>query len=196
MYAHLDRTIGTLLEPTRRRWSARNQYVVALSADHGVTEIPEQLQGRRAATAADSTRARLTDVLERRDRSWRSAPAATWRASAATTSTSRRASTPGSPRTGAIDGVVTTLAAQPGVARVYRSEELRQQPRVATDPLLRAAALSYVPGRSGDLVIVAQARVDVQRRRHDARQRQLRRSARADSAVRPRHQAGTLSRSR
>src|SRR5207245_6165094 len=42
MYARLDRTIGILLE----RLDAlvgRDQYVVALSSDHGVSTLPEQL---------------------------------------------------------------------------------------------------------------------------------------------------------
>ena len=36
--------------------------------------------------------------------------------------------------------------------RVFRSEEVRDAAD-AKDPLLRAAALSYFPGRSGDLII-------------------------------------------
>jgi arylsulfatase A-like enzyme len=39
----------------------------------------------------------------------------------------------------------------PGIARVFRGEELGEPS--ASDALQRAAALSYFPGRSGDLVI-------------------------------------------
>jgi arylsulfatase A-like enzyme len=42
----------------------------------------------------------------------------------------------------------------PGVARALRGDELSETSR---DPAVRAAALSYAPGRSGDLVIVAEA---------------------------------------
>jgi len=50
-----------------------------------------------------------------------------------------------------LTAVVSAMASQPGIARVFRSEELRGAAG-SKDALLRAAALSYVPGRSGDLV--------------------------------------------
>ncbi len=43
MYENLDRTLGTLFDHLDRLVGP-DQYVVALSADHGVTEIPEQLR--------------------------------------------------------------------------------------------------------------------------------------------------------
>jgi hypothetical protein len=52
----------------------------------------------------------------------------------------------------AISAAVAALAARPGILRVFRSEEVRDAAD-AKDPLLRAAALSYFPGRSGDLII-------------------------------------------
>ena len=48
---------------------------------------------------------------------------------------------------------IAAIAARPGVMRVFRSEDVRDAAK-AKDPLLRAAALSYFPGRSGDLIIV------------------------------------------
>jgi predicted AlkP superfamily pyrophosphatase or phosphodiesterase len=45
MYAHLDQTIGALLDHLDST-VGRGNYVVALSADHGVTPIPEQLAAR------------------------------------------------------------------------------------------------------------------------------------------------------
>jgi hypothetical protein len=42
--------------------------------------------------------------------------------------------------------------ATPGVARVFRPEELHPMPQTP-DPILRAASLSYVAGRSGDLIV-------------------------------------------
>src|ERR1019366_8601345 len=50
------------------------------------------------------------------------------------------------------DAIIREISAVPGVARVFRPEELHPPPQTP-DPMLRAAALSYVPGRSGDLVI-------------------------------------------
>ena len=50
MYMHLDQTIGTLFDQLDAA-VGKDQWVVALTADHGVTPIPEQLdrrgQGRR-----------------------------------------------------------------------------------------------------------------------------------------------------
>jgi predicted AlkP superfamily pyrophosphatase or phosphodiesterase len=150
MYAHLDLTIGTLL--TRLdELLGRNQYVIALSADHGVTEIPEQLKARGRDSGRFDTRG-LTDLLERRTQFALGPGRHVARVSGNDVYFAPGAYTQLT-ATGAIDGVVTTLAAQPGVARVYRGEEL-QRSRQSDDPTLRAAALSYVPGRSGDLVIV------------------------------------------
>src|SRR5439155_12619221 len=42
---------------------------------------------------------------------------------------------------------------RPGVQRVFLAEEIRDATQ-SKDPLVRAAALSYFPGRSGDIVIV------------------------------------------
>ena len=53
----------------------------------------------------------------------------------------------------AMDAVVKAAADHPGIARVFRREELQSAESV--DPLLRAAALSYVPRRGGDLILVA-----------------------------------------
>ena len=45
MYARLDRTMGSLLNDLDRLVGA-GRYVLALTADHGVTAIPEQLKAR------------------------------------------------------------------------------------------------------------------------------------------------------
>ena len=49
MLARLDVTIGRLLDHLDAR-VGRGKYVVALSADHGVAVIPEQLTAARAST--------------------------------------------------------------------------------------------------------------------------------------------------
>src|SRR5205807_1944627 len=56
----------------------------------------------------------------------------------------------------ALHAVIETLAATPGIAAVFRSEQLVEA-AAANDPLLRAAALSFVPGRSGDITIALKA---------------------------------------
>ena len=54
LLVRLDRTIGKLLEHLDATVGAGN-YVLGLSADHGVSEIPEQIGGGRVASKAVST---------------------------------------------------------------------------------------------------------------------------------------------
>jgi arylsulfatase A-like enzyme len=150
MYAHLDQTIGALLDHLDEN-VGRDAYTVGLSADHGVTDIPEQLKrdgrdgGRldtRAISLAVNERARVTlgegtYVARVNGNDMYFMPGVYAKLTAAR---------------GVIPGIIETLSKQPGVARVFRSEELLTS-ATASDPLLRAAALSYVPGRSGDLVL-------------------------------------------
>src|SRR2546430_5533163 len=53
----------------------------------------------------------------------------------------------------AMQAVLEAALAQPGVAAVYRAEELRDRPATQS-PTVRAFAYSYFPGRSGDLFIL------------------------------------------
>ena len=80
----------------------------------------------------------------------------------------------------------------PGIQRVFRSEELRGGAK-SKDPLLRAAALSYFPGRSGDLVFATKPGWMISAVRHDARIGDRRRSARADAVLGRGVKPGTLS---
>jgi hypothetical protein len=54
---------------------------------------------------------------------------------------------------GALDRVIAAIRGVPGVARVIGTAGLEAE-RDSEDPVLRAAALSHVPGRSGDLIVV------------------------------------------
>ncbi len=53
----------------------------------------------------------------------------------------------------AMNAVLEAIRTAPGVAAVYRAEELRDRPATQS-PALRAFANSYFPGRSGDLFIL------------------------------------------
>jgi hypothetical protein len=53
----------------------------------------------------------------------------------------------------ALQAVLDAALAQPGVAAIYRAEELRDRPATQS-PAHRAMANSYFPGRSGDLFIL------------------------------------------
>jgi predicted AlkP superfamily pyrophosphatase or phosphodiesterase len=150
MYAHLDRSIGGLLEALDRLVGT-GSYVVALSADHGVTEIPEQLKiagrdggrisSRALISVGNSTASRflgLGDYLDRvngnevyfRPRMYDKVRAV--------------------PK--ALESIIADMSKQPGIKRVFTSDEIAHAGNAA-DPELRAAALSYVRGRSGDLVV-------------------------------------------
>jgi predicted AlkP superfamily pyrophosphatase or phosphodiesterase len=53
----------------------------------------------------------------------------------------------------AIEAVLKAANAQPGIAHVYRADQLVGSAATSKDASLRAAALSYVVGRSGDLMV-------------------------------------------
>jgi Type I phosphodiesterase / nucleotide pyrophosphatase len=152
--ARLDRTIGALFDRLDAT-VGRGTYVVALSADHGVTPIPEQLAadhvdaGRISASQiAERVEALLTPTmgvgphvakLDGRDGNLYFAAGVYERLRA-------------SPAL--MEDVLRAIAAAPGVGHVFRGEDLRNA-RGVSDPWRRAAALSYVEGRSGDLVLAA-----------------------------------------
>jgi hypothetical protein len=150
--ARLDRLIGRLLSHLDRR-VGRGRYVVALSADHGVTPLAERLKqegkpgGRlQVLPLIQSIRKRLDAAFGPGDH------LAAFNGSNMNVyfgdgiyDRLRREGT-------ALDEIVGMLSGTPGVRRVFRSEELTTD-AVPPDPLARAAALSYYPGRSGDLVV-------------------------------------------
>jgi hypothetical protein len=150
IYAHLDRTNGRLLEALDQA-VGRDNYVVGLSADHGVMEIPEQIlaaghDGGRTSSAA------VANVVEQAASAalgpGRYVARANW--NDIYLAPGQYAALAAKPD--ALAAVLKAVSAIPSVAAVYTSDQLRQG-ATAEDPLLRAAALSYVPDRSGDIVI-------------------------------------------
>ena len=141
---HLDRELGLLLDKLDREVGEGN-YVVGLTADHGVAPVPERVkaQGFDAGRINTVTMGRqLDDVLVRE-------------------------LGPGAFRTRviyndiyfntgvyakllqnakAMEAVIQTVLKTQGVARVYKKGELS-----AADPFTRASFLSHYDGRSGDL---------------------------------------------
>jgi predicted AlkP superfamily pyrophosphatase or phosphodiesterase len=150
IYAQLDRTIGALFDRLDAA-VGKGKYVVALTADHGVTPIAEQLitEGRdagrldaRAVSAAAETAAGAAlgpgqYVARENGNDLYFSPGVF----------ERLVKTPG-----ALDRVAAAIAGVPGIQRVFKPDDIRDAAR-AVDPLQRAAALSYVPGRSGDLIL-------------------------------------------
>jgi predicted AlkP superfamily pyrophosphatase or phosphodiesterase len=149
----LDRTIGRLLDHLDRA-VGRDRYVVALTADHGVAPIAERTQAAGIAAGRISG-GRLADTVNRALEPYfgpgkyvaRSVYTDLYLAPGVA---DRLAANPE-----ALSAVVRALAGFEGLARVYRKEELAGAAH-SLDPMKRAAALSYVDGRSGDLIVVPQ----------------------------------------
>jgi predicted AlkP superfamily pyrophosphatase or phosphodiesterase len=147
----LDRTLGDLFAGLDRLVGP-GRYTVALSADHGVAPAPERLL-REGIEAGRIDRAALLS------------------AAAASLTTAVGPGThvatmlhnylylePGvyeqlQAKAGAMRAVLTDLAKVPGVLRAYSRDELEAD-RFVTDTIGQQAALSYVAGRSGDLMVV------------------------------------------
>jgi predicted AlkP superfamily pyrophosphatase or phosphodiesterase len=147
----LDKDLGNLFARLDQK-VGRGNYVVALTADHGVVPIPEDMQ----TTGADAGLLHLPEVQERIEKALESfnypKPAV------ARITGSDIYFAPGvydklRQDRAAMQAVLDAALAWPGVAAVYRAEELRDRPATQS-PTLRAFANSYFPGRSGDLFIL------------------------------------------
>ncbi len=140
LFAHLDKNVG------------RGNYVVALSADHGVVPIPEDMQ----TTGADAGLLHLPELQSKIEKAL--APLDYPKPAVASVNGSDVYFAPGvydklQHDHAAMQAVIEAALSQPGVAAVYRADELQDRPATQS-PTHRAMALSYFPGRSGDLFIV------------------------------------------
>ena len=152
MFANLDQTLGTLFDALDAQ-VGKDGWVAGLSADHGVTPIPEQLiaEGKDAGRISGGG---LVDAVEQALR-----PALGQGRHVTVVNTNDIYFEPGvyekmGKSRELMAAVLEAIAARPGIQRVFRSEEVRGAAK-SHDPLLRAAALSYFPGRSGDLIFAA-----------------------------------------
>ncbi len=146
----MDENIGRLLDLLDKKVGAGN-YVVALSSDHGVADIPEQISnGGRGSFGA--VRGAIEETLKPAlggagpfiDASVGSdiyfKPGVYDRIKADKT---------------LLKNVIKAASAITGVARVLTSDEVSTpEARASKDVQVRAAALSYFPGRSGDLLVI------------------------------------------
>ncbi len=149
LLVQLDETIGTLLDELDAQVGA-GRYVVALSADHGVSPVPEQMQ----AAGFDAGRVQMRTIRERVERALvpHFGPGSYVAGSAASGvyfAPGVYARLTATPR--ALDAAIDAVRTSPGVARVFRRETLVTA-RGSADPDERAAALSFHPERSGDLL--------------------------------------------
>jgi predicted AlkP superfamily pyrophosphatase or phosphodiesterase len=148
LLVRLDLTIGRLLD--HLDWTVgAGTYVLGLSADHGVADIPEHVRGGRqgAKEIKDGLSKVLTPALGAGDHVVATSYTDIYLSPAAL----ERLRTDPKLRAAALDG----LRALPGVAQAFVGDDLRDAAaRSSSDAMRRAAALSYYPGRSGDLIIV------------------------------------------
>jgi predicted AlkP superfamily pyrophosphatase or phosphodiesterase len=148
MLVRLDRTIGRLLDHLDATVGA-GRYVVGFSSDHGVAEVPDQTPNGGRQSSREATTA-LQKVLE---------PALGPGQHAVVVYTEvylSRAAAALLKRDGRIRAAaVNALASLPAVERVLFADEVASSSaRSSSDPVVRAAALSYYEDRSGDLIIV------------------------------------------
>jgi predicted AlkP superfamily pyrophosphatase or phosphodiesterase len=149
--ARLDRTIGRLLSHLDVR-VGRGRYALALTADHGVAPIPEQMKasgGDAGRMVSSEVAAQVNDALVPIFGPGKHVATmlytdlyfaeGVWTKVAA------------SPE--ALKAATDALMAHPGIAQVLRGDSLPSA-RTDPDPVRRAAALSYHQGRSGDLIVI------------------------------------------
>ena len=144
--ARLDDTLGALIAHLDAKVGRAN-YVLALSGDHGVAPIPVTKGAGRVAT--EDIRERIEETLTAQF-----GPAAVGRYTLA-----------GGDNVTLAPGVMARLRAEPavmraleravtaipGIDRVLRRDALTE---TSSDATVRAAALSAMDGRSGDLIII------------------------------------------
>jgi predicted AlkP superfamily pyrophosphatase or phosphodiesterase len=147
----LDKDLGELFEHLDQK-VGRGNYVVALSADHGVVPVPEDMQ----KTGADAGLLRLPELQERMEKAlepFNLAKPAIARISGSDVYFAPDVYEKLKQDPKAMRAVTDAALAQPGVAEVFRAEQLQNRPATQS-PTRSAMADSYFPGRSGDLFIV------------------------------------------
>ena len=146
--ARLDVTLGHLFDRLDARVGA-NHYVVALSADHGVATIPEQITDTEAGRVSSTDLARRIDaaLAQTVGEDAHALPGAELSFNFSEAVAARLHSSEDARR-----AVKTAVLATPGVSEMFWSDEISAA-TPPSDALLAALRLSYVPGRSGDLVV-------------------------------------------
>ena len=139
LFARLDQKVG------------RGNYLVALSADHGVAPTPEDMH----EAGFDSGLLHFPELKDKIEKAL--APLNYPKPSVAFVNANDIYFAPGVYEKvlhdhAAMQAVIEAALSQPGVAAVYRAEEVANRPATQS-PLIRGFALNYFPGRSGDLFI-------------------------------------------
>jgi arylsulfatase A-like enzyme len=146
MLIRLDATLGALLEHLDARLG-RDNYVVALTADHGAAPTPEQSGGGHIAS--EDIQQLLEQALTTQWGPAAQSPYVSWVGSGSIyfgRGVFDRLRQDGA----AMQMVMRTLLGVPGMLRVLRSDEIA----AGGDTLMRAAAAGFVAGRTADLLLV------------------------------------------
>ena len=144
---NLDTALGALITRLDER-VGRERYVLVLSGDHGVAPIPEQMQAGRVVT--EDIQQVAENVLVAR---WGAPASGRYVENVAVGHVYFAPGVferlRGEPAT--LGAVQQAILAMPGVARVIHGDRLSV---TSDDPVTRAAAYGYYPGRSGALIVV------------------------------------------
>jgi predicted AlkP superfamily pyrophosphatase or phosphodiesterase len=146
----LDDTIGALMATLDRK-VGRDNWVLGFSSDHGVAPIAVTTGGGRVAT--DDIRDRIEETLitrygrrNEKEGNYVSSVTFNYVYLAPGIFDRIRADAP------TYDEIERGLLEVPGMDRVLRADRLSD---TSSDRVVRAAALSHVPARSGDLILVS-----------------------------------------
>jgi predicted AlkP superfamily pyrophosphatase or phosphodiesterase len=140
LFAHLDKFVG------------RGKYVVAVTGDHGVAPIPEDLR----KTGIDAGRLDVNEVKVRIEQALENLHYA--KPAIADVGGADVYFTPGTyaklkTDARAMQAVIDAIQSVPGVLQVYTSEEVDGRP-ATENPIRSAEAAGFFRPRSGDLIIV------------------------------------------
>ncbi len=149
--ARLDRDLAVLFSQLDQK-VGKNNYVVAFSADHGVVPIPEDLQ-KSGMNAGWLKVEEVKDRIEKNLEAFNYAKPAV--AEVGGTDIYFKPGTYDKLKSdlAALRAVLEAIQSVPGVAQVYRADELEDRP-ATNNPIRRAEANSFLKSRSGDLLIV------------------------------------------
>ena len=143
-----DESIGRLIDHLDAR-VGRDNYVLALSSDHGIGQIPETPGAPGGRLPRGAVAAIIEDTL---DKAWGAGAYLDhdlytdfYLSAAALARLAREPAT--------LAALKSAIEALPSVLRVMSAADM-EAARASTDPMLRAVLLSYLPGRSGDLIVL------------------------------------------
>lgn len=147
----LDRTLGALFGALDTL-VGRDRYLVALSADHGVSPIPEAMR----AEGRDAGRVLAADIRKTAEAAMEAAHGpgphiASVIAPYVSLSPATRALVERRPESAR--PILDAVARMPGILRVFPTRGLERW-RTSADPMQRAAALSYHREESGEIMFV------------------------------------------